>query len=132
MGVIKVEKLHAILLMEADFNFFNGLMFVECMMCQAKAQDCIPLEIYGSRKNHEAVEVAITNCHLIADIPHQKCIPDTIALVDAESCYDCIAHVAGSLCTQNWDVDPQGTAGYHRDATYHSTDEILLLAHGLL
>jgi hypothetical protein len=26
-GVIKVEKLRAILLMEADFNFFNGLMY---------------------------------------------------------------------------------------------------------
>jgi hypothetical protein len=26
-GVIKVEKLRAILLMEADFNFCNGLMF---------------------------------------------------------------------------------------------------------
>jgi hypothetical protein len=28
-GVIKVEKLRAILLMEADFNFFNGLMFAQ-------------------------------------------------------------------------------------------------------
>jgi hypothetical protein len=35
-GVFKVEKLCAILLMEADFNFFNGLMFAGRMMRQAE------------------------------------------------------------------------------------------------
>jgi hypothetical protein len=105
-GVIRVEKLRAILLMEADFNFFNGLMFAGRMMRQAKAQGRIPLEIYGSRKNHEAVEVAI-NRRLVADLLRQKRIPGAIASVDAESCYDRIAHVAGSLCAQNWDVDPE-------------------------
>jgi hypothetical protein len=105
-GVIRVEKLRAILLMEADFNFFNGLMFAGRMMRQAEAQGRIPLEIYGSRKNHEAVEVAI-NRRLVADLLRQKRIPGAIASVDAESCYDRIAHVAGSLCAQNWDVDPE-------------------------
>ena len=95
-----------ILLMEADFNFFNGLMFAGCMMRQAEVQGRIPLEIYGSRKNHEEVEVAI-NRRLVADLLRQKRIPGAIASVDAESCYDCIAHAAGSLCAQNWDVDPQ-------------------------
>jgi hypothetical protein len=67
-GVIKVEKLCAILLMKADFNFSNGLMFsAGRMMHQAEANDCIPLECYGSRKNHEAVDVAV-NQRLIADI----------------------------------------------------------------
>jgi hypothetical protein len=28
-GVYRVDKLRAILLMEADFNFYNGLMFVK-------------------------------------------------------------------------------------------------------
>ena len=28
-GIFSVDKLHAILLMEADFNFFNGLMFAK-------------------------------------------------------------------------------------------------------
>jgi hypothetical protein len=105
-GVIKVEKLWAILLMEADFNFFNGLMFASRMMRQAETQDRIPLECYGSRKNHEAIEVAV-NRHLVADILQQKRIPGAIASVDAESCYDCITHAAGLLCAQTWDVDPQ-------------------------
>lgn len=47
-GVIKVDKLRVILLMEADFHFFNGLMFAGRMMRQAEALGHIPLECYGS------------------------------------------------------------------------------------
>jgi hypothetical protein len=46
-------------MMEADFNFFNGLMFAGRMMRQAEAHARIPMECYGSRKNHEAIEVAV-------------------------------------------------------------------------
>jgi hypothetical protein len=105
-GVIKVEKLRAILLMEADFNFFNGLMFAKRMMHQAEEQERIPLECYGSRKNYEAIDVAV-NRRLIGDILRQKRIPGAVASVDAETCYDRITHAAGSLCVQKWDVDPK-------------------------
>jgi hypothetical protein len=81
-------------------------MFAHRMMKQAELRGQIPPECYGSRKNHEAIEVAI-NHHLIADILRQKRIPGAIASVDAQSCYDRITHVAGSLCAQSWDVDPQ-------------------------
>jgi hypothetical protein len=53
--------------MEADFNFFNGLMFALCMMHQAELQDQIPMECYGSQKNHEAINVTV-NCRLVADL----------------------------------------------------------------
>ena len=66
-GEYQVDKLQAILLMEADFNFFNGLMFAKHLMHQAEQNDWIPHEIYGSQKNHEAIEVALNHC-LIADI----------------------------------------------------------------
>jgi hypothetical protein len=66
-GVIKVEKLRAILLMEANFNFFNGLMYAGRMMHQAELLHRIPAECYGSRKNHEAIEVAV-NWRLVADL----------------------------------------------------------------
>jgi hypothetical protein len=92
--------------MEADFNFCNGLMFAGRMMHQAEVNEHIPLECYRSRKNHEAVDVAV-NRRLIADILRQKRIPGAVALVDAESCYDRITHAAGSLCAQSWDVDPK-------------------------
>lgn len=104
-GVIKVKKLWAILLMEADFNFFNGLMFTKRMMHQVEAKDWIPLECYGSRKNYEAIDVAVNRC-LIGDLLQQKCIPGVVASVNAETCYDQITHAAGSLCVQKWNVDP--------------------------
>jgi hypothetical protein len=53
--------------MEADFNFFNGLMFAGHMMHQAELQDRIPMECYGSQKNHEAINVAV-NHQLFADL----------------------------------------------------------------
>jgi hypothetical protein len=66
-GIIQVDKLRAILLMEADFNFYNGLMFAKRMVDRAESQCWIPREIYGGRKNHEAIEVALNRCFL-ADI----------------------------------------------------------------
>jgi hypothetical protein len=75
-GVIKVKKLWAILL--PHFNFCNSLMFAGQMVHQAEANECIPLECYGSQENHEAVDVAV-NQHLIADILRQKRIPGAVA-----------------------------------------------------
>jgi hypothetical protein len=43
-GVIKVEKLRAILLMEADFNFFNRLMYAGRMMHWAELLNRIPVK----------------------------------------------------------------------------------------
>ena len=36
--------------MEADFNFFNGLLFAKRMMHQAEAQGKIPIECYGTER----------------------------------------------------------------------------------
>jgi hypothetical protein len=80
-------------------------MFTSQMMHHAENLGHIPLECYGSWKNHEAIEVTI-NCHLIVELPCQKCIPGAIASMDAQNGYDCITHVAGSLYTQSFDVDP--------------------------
>jgi hypothetical protein len=49
-GVIKVEKLQAILLMEADFNLCNGLMFAGRMMHQAKLNARIPLSVTRAKR----------------------------------------------------------------------------------
>jgi hypothetical protein len=58
-GVHRINNLRAILLMEADFNFYNGLMFAKRMVDRAEQNSWIPQEIYGRRKNHEAIEVAL-------------------------------------------------------------------------
>jgi hypothetical protein len=105
-GVIQVDKLRAILLMEADFNFYNGLMLAKRMMSRAEHNRWIPCEIYGGRKNHEAIEVAM-NRRLLSDIACQQCTPIAIASVDAQTCYDRMAHSIASIAAQGWQVDPK-------------------------
>jgi hypothetical protein len=93
--------------MEAEFNFYNGLMFAKRMISRAERNAWIPQEIYGGRKNHEAIEVAL-NRRLITDILHQRHTPLAVAsTVDAQNCYDRIAHSITSLVTQWLQVDPR-------------------------
>jgi hypothetical protein len=84
------------------------------MMHQAEKQEKIPIECYGSRKNHEAIEVA-TNRWPITDLLRRKHFPGAIASVDAHTCYGCIQRVAGSLCAQSWDVSSWGLIAFFWD-----------------
>jgi hypothetical protein len=103
-GVIKADKLRAILLMEADFNFANKLVFGHRMMRQAERKQQIPKEIYGSRNGHSATELGL-NRRLVTDLSRQRRWPMAISSVDAHTCYDRIAHAVASICCQRWDVD---------------------------
>ena len=90
-GVCIVDKLRAILLMEADFNFGNKLLFGHRLMKQMENTGDIPAEQHGSRNAHRSIEVAL-NRRFISDISHQKRSDMMIAGVDAEFCYDRIVH----------------------------------------
>jgi hypothetical protein len=69
------------------------------MIERAEQNSWIPPEIYGRRKNHEAIEVAM-NRRLVADIAWQRCSPLAIASVDAqEICYDRMAHSIASIAS---------------------------------
>ena len=48
-GNIQVDKLRAILLMEADFNFLSKLVFGYRLVKQVEAHHWFPDELYGSR-----------------------------------------------------------------------------------
>ena len=102
-GVIRVDKLRAILLMEADFNFANKLIFGSRMVRRAIHNKEIPKECYGSVPAHEAIEVGI-NRRLLLDISRQRRAPMAIASVDAHTCYDRISHTVASICCQRWGV----------------------------
>ena len=58
-GVIKVDKLRAILIMEADFNSINKLIFGHRMIRQCEQASRFPEELYGSRSGRAAGEVAV-------------------------------------------------------------------------
>ena len=97
---IKVNKLRAILLMEADFNSLNKLIFGHRMIQQCEANNRFPDEIYGSRSGISESEV-IVNCRVVLEKIKvlQHC--GTIAGVDAAQCYDRIVHSLSSLVCQN-------------------------------
>ena len=48
-GIALVTKLRAILLMEADFNFHNWIIFLKRMLDNAQDRGLIPAEIYSEK-----------------------------------------------------------------------------------
>ena len=102
-GLILVSKLRAILLMEADFNFANKTLYGRRMMYFAEDHGDIPLEAFGSRKVHEAIDVAL-NRRLIGDILRQQRIAGAIASVDLSNCYDRIVHSILAIGAARWGV----------------------------
>ena len=57
-GVILVDKLRAITLLEVDFNFANKLILGKRMMSNAERHGLTVPEALGSRKHHDAKELA--------------------------------------------------------------------------
>ena len=58
-GCLLIEKLWAILLMEADFNMINKLIVGVRMMHLAEETNEMPIEQSGGRKHHSADEAAL-------------------------------------------------------------------------
>jgi hypothetical protein len=98
-----VSKLHAILLMEADFNTTNKEVCGVRMPNVARKYKLIPVEIF-SKKNHTADVRGLAKM-LFYDIVRQSRSAAAIALVDASNCYDCIVHAMASLILQSFGVE---------------------------
>ena len=58
-GATFMDKLRAILLMEADFNFGNRLIFGNKMVESLEAKGVLPHDSFGSRNNLSAIEVTL-------------------------------------------------------------------------
>lgn len=98
MGVRLITKLRAILLMEADFNAMNKIVYGERMLDQARKYKLMPEEIF-SEKNKMADDGALSKA-LFYDIVRQLKRPAGLASVDAANCYDRVAHAIASLVFQ--------------------------------
>ena len=83
-GNTLVTKLRAILLMEADFNASNKIIFGERMLDSARKYNLIHEEIF-SEKGRMAEDGALAKT-LICDISRQFRAPLGIASVDASNC----------------------------------------------
>jgi hypothetical protein len=98
LGCSLVTKLQLILLMEADFNCANKVVFGVRMMETVRKYKLMPSEIYSER-GHMAEDGTLAKV-IMCDIVWQTRLPAGIALVDADNCFDRIAHPIASLVFQ--------------------------------
>ena len=89
-GVAVVTKPRAILLMEAEFNCHNRLIFGDRMMKLAQENGLVPEDIYS--KKGKTPEDAILQQVLVYDIARHPRRPLMVASVDTAQCYNRIAH----------------------------------------
>ena len=69
-GVVRVNKLRAILLLEADFNGINKIIFNTKLIPSIEHSQSILREIISSRRAQLAIQLTV-NKKLISDITNQ-------------------------------------------------------------
>ena len=101
-GCSMVSKLRSILLMEADFNAINKIIYGRRMLQTVRKYECMPDEIC-SEKNRTADDGTMTKV-LFYDIVRQSRRSAGISSVDADNCFDRVAHAVASLIFQAFGV----------------------------
>ena len=101
-GCSLIMKLRAILLMEADLNCSTKMVFGIRMLDKARRQNLMPEEVF-SKRNKMADDGTLTKV-LTYDIIRQTRQSAGLASVDADNCYDRIAHAIASLVFQSFGV----------------------------
>jgi hypothetical protein len=101
-GCSLITKLRSILLMEGDFNASNKLVYGIGMLEQARKYKIMPEEVFSER-NRLAEDGTLSNI-LFYDIVQQLRVPAGLASVDADNCYDRIAHPMASMVFQAFGV----------------------------
>jgi hypothetical protein len=90
--------------MEADFKGANKTVLGIRMLANTRKHNMMPEDIFSER-NKMAEDGTLTKV-LAYDIIGQTRRPAGIALVDANNCYDRIAHAIASLVFQSFRVPP--------------------------
>ena len=101
-GCTLVNKLRAILLMEADFNFSNKMIYGVRMLDNVRKHGWMPEEVY-SEKGKTADDGSLAKV-LFYDIVRQSRVSAGLSSIDAANCYDSIAHAIASLVFQAFGV----------------------------
>jgi hypothetical protein len=104
MGCIMVEKLRAICLLEADYNWLLKLIFAKRMMNNARTKGIIPAEQFAKAGTRSSDG---TLCKLLT-FDRSRILHHTAALtsVDLGNCYDAVAHSIASIAVQAFGVSP--------------------------
>ncbi len=101
-GCSLVNNLRAILLMEADFNFSNKVVYGVRIMDNVCKFGYMPEEIY-SEKGKMADDGSLAKV-LFYEIVRQTRTSAGIASINAANCYDSIVHAIASLVFQAFGV----------------------------
>ncbi len=97
-GCALITKLRSILLMEANFNATNKIIYGHCMMDTIRKYKLMPEEIF-SKKNHLSDDGTLAK-ELFYNIVCQTHLPAGITAIDADNCYDRITHQIASIVFQ--------------------------------
>jgi hypothetical protein len=102
-----INKMRAICLLEADFNYFNKTIFARRMMASAQDKGQIPAECFAKKGSNcvNAVITKIMYCDESRTHHHPMCIGGN----DFGDCYDQIAHPPASIALQSWGVTREAT-----------------------
>jgi hypothetical protein len=101
-GCLLITKLCSILLMEADFNATNKVIHGICMLHNMRKYSLMPEEVYSER-NRLADDGTLSKI-LFYDIVRQLWCSPGLASVDADICYNRIAHPMASMVFQLFGV----------------------------
>ena len=106
-GCTLISKLRSILLMEADFNCVNKIIFGSRMLGNVRQQGLMLDEIFSER-NRTAEEGSLAKV-LFYDVVRQTRSAAGISSVDADNCYDRVAHAVASLVFRSFGVTKEAT-----------------------
>ena len=101
-GCALITKLRSILLMEADFNVTNKTIYGIRMLANVWKYNLMPEEVFSER-NRLADNGTLSKV-LFFDIARQLRCPAGLALVDADNCYNHVAHPMASMIFQSFGI----------------------------
>ena len=101
-GNIFIDKMRAICLLEADYNWLNKLVYAKWMMDRAYDAGIVPAEQFA-RRGVQAAEGVLTTS-LFSDIVRVMHRTAAIESVDLANCYDAVAHPIASIALQSFKV----------------------------
>jgi hypothetical protein len=97
-----VHKLRAICLLEADFNWWNKLIFSCKMMQQAVLDKWIPQEIFAKKNSH--CDHTVLTKQFFCDSSRVLHHPAGLGKCNFSNCHDRAAHPPTSIALQAWGI----------------------------
>jgi hypothetical protein len=101
-GNISIDKMRAICLFEADFNYLNKYVFAKQMMDKAFEADIIPPEQFA-KKGSQANQGVLASV-LFCDISRTQHKTAAVVGADLADCFDSVTHTIASIALQSFKV----------------------------